>query len=445
MSADPLSNIQNVEPMDVAASAIFFLAVCHTFAAPLFIKLSQRIQRGHLAPFVAKLVHACGEIELIFGIWAIPLMLVVIAFKGWDALIHYLANEVSFVEPLFVVVIMAAASTRPILDLAESCLRRIAALGKGSASSWWLTILTLGPLTGSLITEPAAMTISALLLGKQFYRLQPSKTFGYATLGLLFVNVSVGGTLTNFAAPPVLMVVKPWDWSSQYVLTYIGWKVLVGVMISNLLYFLIFRREFSQLEQHRTEQDRSEEGHVIDGRRNGIPIWVQIVHVLAMGWIVVNLHRPPLFLAGFLFLLGFMSMTRQHQRKVDMRGPLLVGFFLAGLVIHGGFQAWWISPMLGDLGKNDLLFVSTFLTSFNDNAAITYLSTFVQGFSDEMKIAVVSGAVAGGGLTVIANAPNPAGAAILGRFFNNKVVLPLNLALAAMIPTAVMVFCFLIL
>ena len=56
------------------------------------------------------------------------------------------------------------------------------------------------------------MTICALLLARQFYDLKPSTRLKYATLGLLFVNVSIGGTLTHFAAPPVLMVARPWDW-----------------------------------------------------------------------------------------------------------------------------------------------------------------------------------------------------------------------------------------
>ena len=83
----------------------------------------------------------------------------------------------------------------------------------------------------------------------------------------------------------------------------------------------------------------------------------------------------------------------------------------------------------------------TFLTSFNDNAAITYLASLVPGFTDELKYAVMAGAVTGGGLTVIANAPNPAGQSILGRFFVNGVS-PLGLALGATLPTLIVGACF---
>ena len=72
--------------------------------------------------------------------------------------------------------------------------------------------MTIAPILGSFITEPAAMTIGALLLAKKIYKHKPKATFAYATLGLLFVNVSVGGTLTHFAAPPVLMVASTWSW-----------------------------------------------------------------------------------------------------------------------------------------------------------------------------------------------------------------------------------------
>ena len=70
-------------------------------------------------------------------------------------------------------------------------------------------------------------------------------------------------------------------------------------------------------------------------------------------------------------------------------------------------------------------------------AAITYLSTLVPGFTDSLKYAVVAGAVTGGGLTVIANAPNPAGQSILKIFFKNGVS-PLGLLLGALIPTFIM-------
>ncbi|MFM8764996.1 MAG: putative Na+/H+ antiporter, partial [Spartobacteria bacterium] len=145
------------------------------------------------------------------------------------------------------------------------------------------------------------------------------------------------------------------------------------------------------------------------------------------------------------FFLAFVAATERNQEVISLRGPVLVGFFLAGLVIHGGCQQWWIEPVLTSLNPTQLLLGSTALTAFNDNAAITYLASLVPGFSDHAKLAVVAGAVAGGGLTVIANAPNPAGQSILQSHFGENGVNALKLFLAALIPTAICVTVFLLL
>ncbi len=77
------------------------------------------------------------------------------------------------------------------------------------------------------------------------------------------------------------------------------------------------------------------------------------------------------------------------------------------------------------------------LTAVTDNAAITYLGSLVDGVSDGFKYALVAGAITGGGLTVIANAPNPAGVALLKDRFENETIDPLKLFLAALLPTLV--------
>ena len=47
----------------------------------------------------------------------------------------------------------------------------------------------------------------------------------------------------------------------------------------------------------------------------------------------------------------------------------------------------------------------------------------------------------GGGLTVIANAPNPAGQALLSRFFDGA-IRPIGLLLGALLPTLVVIAAF---
>ena len=175
-----------------------------------------------------------------------------------------------------------------------------------------------------------------------------------------------------------------------------------------------------------------------------VPAWVTGVHLAFMAWTVGNAHYPTLLIGGFLFFLGFSTVTTPYQGRIDLRAPLLVGFFLAGLVIHGGLQGWWIAPFLSRLSEVPLFFGSILLTAFNDNAAITYLASLVPSFTDEMKYAVVAGAVTGGGLTVIANAPNPAGQSILAPCFKEGVS-PGKLFVGALIPTIIMGLAFMLL
>ena len=535
------------KPFNLVGTVIFLLAIVHTFFSSKLSNMSHRLEEAHqrrieagTAPLnsishPARVLHFLGEIEVVFGLWAIPLLISVIFFFDWSTVVGYVSHTVNYTEPMFVVVIMTLASTRPILKLSEATMNRIARLFGGSLTAWWLTILTLGPLLGSFITEPAAMTICALLLVRKFYQLEPSPKLKYATLGLLFVNISVGGTLTHFAAPPVLMVAAPWGWGTGHMLLNFGWKAAVGIVISNLLYWVLFRKEFDALREKFTVRTLKEEilathlprevgeraiddvaakvaadqgdtgkeiAALVDGfaaetrqrlweraqgkiaelgvdpklaavafeerfeeiklsrlqrnfprllpksqrapfkdpgwdqREDPVPTWIMLVHVAFMGWTILNAHDPALFVAGLLLFLGFAEVTADYQNNVDLKPPMLVGFFLGGLVTHGGVQGWWIEPVLGSLGELPLALASMGLTAFNDNAAITYLSTLVPGFTDALKYAVVAGAVAGGGLTVIANAPNPAGQAILKGYFDGGVS-PIGLLRAAVVPTLI--------
>ena len=442
------------EPFNVVATLIFLLAVLHTFVAPKIRHWGHVVDERHCArlkiakrasdsdddgapdevSFAGQVLHFFGEVEVVFGLWAVALGAAIVWFKGLGPAITYIGHTVNYTEAMFVVIIMALASTRPVMRLAEQSLRLVAALGGGRPVAWWLSILTVAPLLGSFITEPAAMTIAALLLAKQFYALKPSTRLKYATLGLLFVNISIGGTLTHFAAPPVLMVAHAWGWDIGYMFTHFGWHALTGIALANAAYFLIFRRELLALKPRAVEDKAGEP----------VPAWVTLVHLLFVGFTVWMAHYPALFIGGFLFFLAFAQATGHHQEKVDLRSPLLVGFFLAGLVIHGGLQGWWIEPVLGSLGRVPLFAGATVLTAFNDNALITYLATLVPNFTEEFKFAVVSGAVTGGGLTVIANAPNPAGQSILQRYFPDGVS-PLGLLLGALLPTLLVAFSFMVL
>jgi len=366
-------------------------------------------------------------------------MAAITAWRGWAVTTHYLNDMVNYTEAVFVVVVMAIASSRPVLTLAESALRRLAGLGGGTPAAWWVTILIVAPLLGSFITEPAAMTIAALLLSRQFYERGPGPRLKYATLGLLFVNISIGGTLTHFAAPPVLMVARPWGWDTPFMLGQFGWRSALAVSTSTLIYWLVFRKELAGLAVRDAMADGDGDGpRTLDAQPPSaqVPPWITIVHVLFLAFTVVSAHYPPLFIGAFLIFLGFARATAPYQSQIDLGPPLLVGFFLGGLVIHGTLQGWWIAPVLASLSETPLFLGATLLTSFNDNALITYLATLVPDMDDRLRIALVEGAVVGGGLTVIANAPNPAGLALLSRFFGDEVSAA-RLALGALPPTLI--------
>ena len=438
------------DPFNAVATIIFLLAVCHTFIAPRFTEAAHALQkrrdaeaaaagRGALPSTRAELLHFLGEVEVVFGLWVVPLLIAIVAVRGWETAAHYLNGTVNFTEPLFVVVIMAIASTRPIVELAERIMRRVARMGGATPAAWWTSLLILAPLLGSLITEPAAMTIAALLLSRQFFDLQPSRRLKYGTLGLLFVNVSIGGTLTHFAAPPVLMVARTWTWDTPFMLRQFGWRAAVAIALSTLLYYLFFRRELVALAARPPEPDEgppSAEAVLHGYGRLEVPSWVTAVYVAFLVWTVVNVHYPAIFVGGFLFFLGFDRATAVYSTLTDFKTPLLVGFFLGGLVVHGGLQGWWIAPVLASLSDTPLFLGATILTAFNDNALITYLATLVPNLDPHLQVAIVQGAVTGGGLTVIANAPNPAGQALLGRHFDGAIH-PLRLLAGALVPTVV--------
>ena len=434
-----------VEPFNLWATVIFFCAIIHTFMTHWFRHIAHVLQDRHrerhgpkaISP-AGRLFHFLGEIEAVFGIWVLPLVFLFQLFHGRETAVAYINRTVNFTEPVFVVVIMTIASTRPILQLAEQMLRLLARLGRETPTAWWIVLLTAGPVLGSFITEPAAMTICAMLLSRKFYALNPGPMLGYATLGLLFVAVSVGGTLTHFAAPPVLMVADAWGWDTPFMMTHFGWKAVVGIGLAVGVYFIYFRRRLGSLA---AAPAAAEGGEVSEPP---IPIWVTIGHLLFMGHAVLNAHNLATLMLGMLFFLAFVEVTEEYQRDFSVRPPMLVGFFLAGLVIHGGLQQWWIAPILGGMGEFTLMLSAATLTAFNDNAAITYLCTLVPTFTEGMKYAAVAGAVAGGGLTVIANAPNPAGQSILGKHFDEGIG-ALGLLLGALLPTAILILCFLLL
>ena len=409
---------------EIVAAAVFAVAVIHTFSTRFFA-------HPHLQPRHAGLWHLLGEVEVVFGFWAFVLVAALFWLSGQDAAVGYLEGR-NFTEPMFVFVVMVIAASRPIVTTVIGMVRLLAAMIPiHKALATYFLCLSVVPLLGSFITEPAAMTLAALMLRDSYFQQGLSNRLKYATLGMLFVNVSIGGTMTHFAAPPVLMVAAKWQWDTLFMISHFGWKAAFAVFVNAVVLTWFFRREVAA--KGRTDHD---------SRRAATPLTVTGIHLLFLVGAIFFAHHPVVFMGLFLFFLGFTQAYKTHQDPLILREGLLVAFFLAGLVVLGGMQQWWLQHALVGVEPTVLYFLATALTAITDNAALTYLASLVEGVSPEFKYAIVAGAVTGGGLTFIANAPNPAGVAILKSSFDDESISPMGLFLAALPPTCVAIFAF---
>jgi hypothetical protein len=411
------------DTVQLIAAALFGLAVVHTFSTKIFERLA------HLRPRHAGVWHLLGEVEAVFGFWAMALVLAMMFLAGRNAATEYLDSR-NFTEPMFVFAIMVIAGSRPILDFAQHGVRALScALPTARPTALYFVVLAAVPLLGSLITEPAAMTLAALILRDRFFSRDLPERFKYATLGTLFVNVSIGGTLTHFAAPPVLMVASKWSWDSAFMLATFGWKAALAVAVNAAIVTLLWRRELARLH-HAPEE------------RRATPLPVMTIHLFFLVGVVAFAHHPPAFMGILLLFLGFATAYHRYQDRLILREGLMVALFLAGLVVLGGQQRWWLEPLLGGMNETTVYYGAAALTAITDNAALTYLGAQVEGLSPAFQYALVAGSVTGGGLTIIANAPNPAGYSILRGEFEHASVNPAGLFLAALPPTLVTIAAF---
>ncbi|WP_338848453.1 putative Na+/H+ antiporter [Massilia sp. W12] len=410
--------------IQIIGAVIFGIALLHTFSATLFEKLSKKIPRH------AGLFHLLGEVEVVFGFWAFVLIVFMAISEGGAKAVAY-AESRQFVEPLFVFVVMVIAASRPVLSLVRGLLVATARLlpMNDAVVLCWLGLAIL-PLLGSLITEPAAMTLAALTLAPLVFHTPIPAKLKYAALGVLFVNISIGGALTSYAAPPVLMVAKTWQWDSLFMFQTFGWRVIIAVMINASVLTMLLAPHLRKVSIESDDQP--------------VPLLVSAIHLLFLAMVVLFAHHPVLFIGLFLFFLGYTQAYYRHQSPLILKESLLVGFFLAGLVVLGGMQQWWLQPIISTLPPLALFFGALGLTAITDNAALTYLGSLITGMSDEAKYMLVAGAIGGGGLTVIANAPNPAGAALLKTGFPNHSINALWLLLGASLPTVMAAIMFLL-
>jgi len=415
--------METISTINFIGTALFAIAILHTFSTKYFEHLA------HTHKKFSGILHLLGEVEIVFGFWAMVLVVFMFIFEGSSSAVGYVDSR-NFTEPMFVFVIMVIAATRPILEFSEKLVVLMSKLIpiKTEVGMFFL-LLSFVPVLGSFITEPAAMTLAALLLGRLYYSNKLSNKFKYLTLGVLFVNISIGGTLTPYAAPPVLMVAGTWNWDILFMMENFGWRSAIAVLINASALTFFYKNELSKINFN-------------SQTKKGVPFALTVIHLLFLLGVVIFAHHPAVFMALFLFFLGITTAYKHYQSELILKEALLVAFFLAGLVVIGGVQQWWLQPVLVSMSDNAVYFGATILTAFTDNAALTYLGSLVDGLSEPFKISLVAGAVTGGGLTVIANAPNPAGISILKKYFNDKAVSPLGLLLGALLPTLVTIILF---
>ncbi len=416
-------------PIEVIATTMFAVAILHTFCAPVFTGLAHRGGRH------AGLWHILGEVEAVFGVWATALVLAMVAVVGPSEAVTYVKSR-NFTEPLFVFVIMVVAASRPILALVGMLAARLAAcLPMRRELALFFVTLSVVPLTGSLITEPAAMTLAALMLRDTYFRHTTNEVHKYLVLAVLLVNVSIGGVLTAYAAPPVLMVAATFGWDSAYMLAEFGWRAAIAVFANAVLLTVVVRSSVNAPPAGQSAQADA---------APAVPASVMLVHTGFLALVVLNAHTPEVFLGVLILFLGFVHAYPRHQSPLLLKEGMLVGFFLAGLVVLGGLQRWWLQDLLGGLSPTVLFWGAAGLTALTDNAALTYLGAMVEGTSESWRYMLVAGAVTGGGLTVIANAPNPAAFALLKGGFAGESISPVRLIISALVPTLIAAVMFLL-
>jgi hypothetical protein len=116
-----MNGIPGISLIDVAAASLFVVAILHTFSTKYLEHLAH-VNKAH-----AGLWHLLGEVEAVFGFWAMILLLAVALHLGPPQAVRYLEG-LNFTEPVFVFVIMVIAASRPVLEFSGVVMRGVARL-----------------------------------------------------------------------------------------------------------------------------------------------------------------------------------------------------------------------------------------------------------------------------------------------------------------------------
>ncbi len=411
--------------INIVSLVVLILAIFTTFFYGYFVTMSNRYK------IHSRFFHLISEVEVIFFIWAIFLVVTLCFLQGKDLTFEYI-NDLKFIEPIFMFCIMIISSSNPITEFFNKLVVVFSRLMPiNLASALLFTTLCVIPLIGSIITEPAAITLAALFL-KRYFFYSISHKLRYAILAVLLVNISVGGTLTNFSSPPVLMIANVWNWDFKFMLVNFSYKAILTTMVNSLIVIVVFRKQLSVIN---INLDKLSSDKII-------PKFIMALNLLFIFLLVVFAHDLVIFLSVFVIFLGLHYCYPQYSSNLLIKPSLSVACFLCALIVIGGKQAWWLKSLISYVSDDASFFVALALSSFMDNAAITYLASTLKNISSVFKYNVVAGAVSAGGLTVIANAPNLIAINMLQNFFYNQRISHWKLFIFSLVPTAIAILFF---
>ncbi len=392
----------------------------------IFPKLCKRHQ------LFSELYRFVSKVEIVFVLWAVPLFFWFLYTEGYRVTMAYF-NSRNYNSAMFIVVIFLLLESRPIVYFAERLLSSIARIGKTSPKSWWWTLMIATPLLTFLLKESGAMIIGATLLVRHFYAFSPSSRFAYATLGLLFSNISIGGLSSSISSRAMFVILPSLKWGHKFVFQYFAWKATLAILVSTTVCYLIFRKEFDTFPTTVLNRD-------FKGER--VPWWIICIHIILV-WIVVWSRYTPLFIVAILlFYIGFQRFTIFYQSPLNIPKACLVGLFYAGMVIFGDLQEWWVLGIMHGMSDFGYMISSYMLSIFLDNALVNYLVHNLPVATDCYLYLVITGCMAAGGLTLLANMPNIIGYLLLRPAFRDSSISQGKLFLAALGPSFISLIVF---
>ncbi|ANH78750.1 putative Na+/H+ antiporter [Candidatus Chlamydia sanziniae] len=421
--------------LKIGATALFFCSIFHTFLTPWLHRLCQSYEHKklvvpefwkHYAP-ISEFYRLVSKVEIVFCLWSVPLFCWFLYTEGYRITLAYF-NSRNYSFAVFVMVILVLLESRPIVYLAERLLSTIAKIGRTSPKSWWWTLMIATPLLSALLKETGAMIIGATLLMRHFYIFSPSRRFAYATMGLLFSNISIGGLTSSMSSRALFIILPSIKWKCSFLLQYFSWKAIIAILVATAVYYLIFRKEFDKFPEIPNIK------HLIKDR---IPWWIICTHIILVSAILLSRSNPLFMTTILLFYLGFRRFTIFYQEPINIPKVCFVGLFYAGLVIFGDLQEWWVLNLMQGMSDFGYMLTSYGLSIFLDNALVNYLVHNLPVATDCYLYLVITGCMAAGGLTLVSNIPNIIGYLILKPAFRMSSIHFGSLFLAALVPSII--------